>query len=123
MLLTKLGELLRRDYDWSKEVATIEAPTMLVVTVGLPGDGLLLQDGRADANDDQWEDTANGERQHQAGAQRAERGEPLTERADHAKDAAANGAADDRARRAALGTLIFPHPRSRTTRRQRAPTY
>ncbi len=31
MLLTKLGELLRRDYDWSKEVATIEAPTMLVV--------------------------------------------------------------------------------------------
>jgi pimeloyl-ACP methyl ester carboxylesterase len=31
VLLTKLGELLRRDYDWSAEVATIQAPTMLVV--------------------------------------------------------------------------------------------
>ncbi len=31
VLLTKLGELLRRDYDWSEEVAAIEAPTMIVV--------------------------------------------------------------------------------------------
>src|SRR5260221_6245938 len=31
MLLTKLGELLRHDYDWSSEVATIKAPTLLVV--------------------------------------------------------------------------------------------
>jgi len=30
VLLTKLGELLRKDYDWSKEVAAIKAPTMLV---------------------------------------------------------------------------------------------
>src|SRR5712692_10232015 len=30
VLLTKLGELLRRDYDWSKEVAAIRAPTLLV---------------------------------------------------------------------------------------------
>jgi pimeloyl-ACP methyl ester carboxylesterase len=30
VLFTKLGELLRRDYDWSKEVAAIKAPTMLV---------------------------------------------------------------------------------------------
>jgi len=29
-LLTKMGELLRQDYDWSKEVAAIKAPTMLV---------------------------------------------------------------------------------------------
>lgn len=29
-LLTKIGELLRKDYDWSKEVAAIKAPTMLV---------------------------------------------------------------------------------------------
>ena len=29
VLLTKLGELLRKDYDWSKEVA-IKAPTLLV---------------------------------------------------------------------------------------------
>ena len=29
-LFTKLGELLRKDYDWSKEVATIKAPTMIV---------------------------------------------------------------------------------------------
>ncbi len=31
MLLTKLGELLRQDYDWSDEVAKIETPTMIVV--------------------------------------------------------------------------------------------
>jgi len=29
-LFTKLGELLRQDYDWSKEVAAIQAPTMIV---------------------------------------------------------------------------------------------
>jgi pimeloyl-ACP methyl ester carboxylesterase len=31
VLLTKLGELLRRDYDWSAEVAVVEAPTIIVV--------------------------------------------------------------------------------------------
>jgi pimeloyl-ACP methyl ester carboxylesterase len=31
VLLTKLGALLRQDYDWSKEVAAIKAPTLLVV--------------------------------------------------------------------------------------------
>jgi pimeloyl-ACP methyl ester carboxylesterase len=31
VLLTKLGDLLRRDYDWSKEVSTIKAPTLIVV--------------------------------------------------------------------------------------------
>ena len=31
VLLTKLGELLKRDYDWSEEVEAIEAPTMIVV--------------------------------------------------------------------------------------------
>jgi pimeloyl-ACP methyl ester carboxylesterase len=30
LLLTKLGELLKKDYDWSKEVAAIKAPTLLV---------------------------------------------------------------------------------------------
>jgi pimeloyl-ACP methyl ester carboxylesterase len=30
VLLTKLGELLRKDYDWSKDVAAIKAPTLLV---------------------------------------------------------------------------------------------
>ena len=30
VLLTKLGDLLRKDYDWSKEVAAIKAPTLLV---------------------------------------------------------------------------------------------
>lgn len=30
VLLTKLGELLSKDYDWSKEVAAIQAPTLLV---------------------------------------------------------------------------------------------
>lgn len=29
-LFTKLGDLLRRDYDWSNDVAAIRAPTMLV---------------------------------------------------------------------------------------------
>ncbi len=31
VLLTKLGELLRQDYDWSKDVAGIKAPTLIVV--------------------------------------------------------------------------------------------
>jgi pimeloyl-ACP methyl ester carboxylesterase len=31
VLLTKLGELLRRDYDWSTDVAAIKAPTLIVV--------------------------------------------------------------------------------------------
>jgi pimeloyl-ACP methyl ester carboxylesterase len=31
VLLTKLGDLLRRDYDWSERVAAIETPTMIVV--------------------------------------------------------------------------------------------
>jgi pimeloyl-ACP methyl ester carboxylesterase len=31
VLLTKLGELLRKDYDWSDEVAKVETPTMIVV--------------------------------------------------------------------------------------------
>ena len=31
VLLSKLGELLRQDYDWSEEVEAIEAPTMIVV--------------------------------------------------------------------------------------------
>ena len=31
VLFTKLGEMLRRDYDWSKEVAAMKTPTMLVV--------------------------------------------------------------------------------------------
>lgn len=30
VLLTKIGELLRKDYDWSNDVAAIKAPTMLV---------------------------------------------------------------------------------------------
>jgi hypothetical protein len=30
VLFDKLGELLRKDYDWSKEVAAIRSPTMLV---------------------------------------------------------------------------------------------
>jgi len=29
-LFTKLGDLLRKDYDWSKEVASIKSPTMIV---------------------------------------------------------------------------------------------
>ena len=31
VLLTKLGQLLKQDYDWSEDVAAIEAPTMIVV--------------------------------------------------------------------------------------------
>ena len=31
VLLTKLGQLLRQDYDWSKDVTTITAPTLIVV--------------------------------------------------------------------------------------------
>ena len=31
VLLTKLGELLGRDYDWSEDVAAMEVPTMIVV--------------------------------------------------------------------------------------------
>jgi pimeloyl-ACP methyl ester carboxylesterase len=31
VLLTKLGRLLGRDYDWSKEVAAIKVPTLIVV--------------------------------------------------------------------------------------------
>lgn len=30
VLFTKLGDLLRKDYDWSKQVAAIKAPTMIV---------------------------------------------------------------------------------------------
>jgi pimeloyl-ACP methyl ester carboxylesterase len=30
VLITKLGDLLRRDYDWSEDVAAIKAPTLLV---------------------------------------------------------------------------------------------
>jgi len=30
VLFTKLGDLLKKDYDWSKEVASIGAPTMIV---------------------------------------------------------------------------------------------
>jgi pimeloyl-ACP methyl ester carboxylesterase len=30
VLLTKLGELLRKDYDWSKDVAALKVPTLLV---------------------------------------------------------------------------------------------
>jgi pimeloyl-ACP methyl ester carboxylesterase len=30
VLLTKLGDLLRKDYDWSKDVGAIKAPTLLV---------------------------------------------------------------------------------------------
>jgi pimeloyl-ACP methyl ester carboxylesterase len=30
VLFTKLGDLLRKDYDWSKEVAAIKVPPMLV---------------------------------------------------------------------------------------------
>jgi pimeloyl-ACP methyl ester carboxylesterase len=31
VLVTKMGDLLRKDYNWSKEVAAIKAPTMIVV--------------------------------------------------------------------------------------------
>jgi pimeloyl-ACP methyl ester carboxylesterase len=59
VLLTKLGQLLRQDYDWSKDVAAIKAPTLIVVgdadsvrtahAVELFG---LLGGGKADAG---WE--------------------------------------------------------------------
>jgi hypothetical protein len=29
VLFTKLGDLLRKDYDWSKEVAATKTPTMI----------------------------------------------------------------------------------------------
>lgn len=31
VLLSKLGQLLRQDYDWSKEVAAMETPTLIVI--------------------------------------------------------------------------------------------
>lgn len=31
VLLTKMGDLLRTDYDWSKDVPSIQAPTLIVV--------------------------------------------------------------------------------------------
>jgi pimeloyl-ACP methyl ester carboxylesterase len=31
VLLTKLGQLLAQDYDWSEEVAAMETPTLIVV--------------------------------------------------------------------------------------------
>lgn len=31
VLVTKMGDLLRKDYDWSKDIAAIKPPTMLVV--------------------------------------------------------------------------------------------
>ncbi len=34
VLLDKLGELLKRDYDWSKEISAIQAPTLLVFADG-----------------------------------------------------------------------------------------
>jgi pimeloyl-ACP methyl ester carboxylesterase len=30
MLLTKVGELVKKEYDWSKDVTSIKAPTLLV---------------------------------------------------------------------------------------------
>jgi pimeloyl-ACP methyl ester carboxylesterase len=30
VLLTKVGDLLRKDYDWSKDVAVLKAPTLLI---------------------------------------------------------------------------------------------
>jgi pimeloyl-ACP methyl ester carboxylesterase len=59
VLVTKLGDLLRQDYDWSAEVATLRPPTMLVVG---DADGVrtahtvafyeLLGGGKADAGFD-----------------------------------------------------------------------
>jgi len=56
VLLTKLGDLLRRDYDWSEAVEAITAPTMIVVgdADGLPPAHAarffeLLGGGKADA--------------------------------------------------------------------------
>jgi hypothetical protein len=31
VLFTKLGDLLKQDYDWSKDVAAIKSPVMLVL--------------------------------------------------------------------------------------------
>jgi len=31
LLLTKMGEMLRKDYDWSQDVQSIKAPTLIVV--------------------------------------------------------------------------------------------
>jgi pimeloyl-ACP methyl ester carboxylesterase len=59
VLVTKLGDLLRQDYDWSAEVAALQTPTMLVVG---DADGVrtahtvafyeLLGGGKADAGFD-----------------------------------------------------------------------
>jgi pimeloyl-ACP methyl ester carboxylesterase len=42
VLLTKLGDLLRQDYDWSKDVAAIKSPTLLVF-----GDADAVRTGHA----------------------------------------------------------------------------
>jgi pimeloyl-ACP methyl ester carboxylesterase len=42
VLLTKLGQLLKQDYDWSKDVAAIKAPTLIVV-----GDADSVRTGHA----------------------------------------------------------------------------
>ena len=42
VLLTKLGEMLRKDYDWSNDVATIKVPTLLVF-----GDGDAVRTAHA----------------------------------------------------------------------------
>jgi pimeloyl-ACP methyl ester carboxylesterase len=59
VLITKVGDLLRQEYDWSAEVAVLRAPTMLVVG---DADGVrtahtveffeLLGGGKADAGFD-----------------------------------------------------------------------
>jgi len=56
LLLTKLGQLLGQEYDWSKDVAAIKAPTMIVVgdadsvrTVHAVEFFELLGGGKADA--------------------------------------------------------------------------
>jgi hypothetical protein len=36
VLISKMGELLRRDYDWSAEIATITAPGMLASPMPTP---------------------------------------------------------------------------------------
>ena len=62
VLLTKVGDLLRQDYDWSEDVAAIEAPTMVVVgdadsvrTAHAVEFFELLGGGRADAG---WDGSA-----------------------------------------------------------------
>ena len=59
VLLSQLGELLRRDYDWSAEAARLEMPVMIVVgdADGLPPSHAveffeLLGGGKRDANYD-----------------------------------------------------------------------